>query len=439
MKNLNLLSSLILFSVFILFSCGKDKTIENKPDGNIKFGFSPGDALKNKLKSSAANDSVTSFVISVNRKEDNKGIYEKKKIELFNFNGSYISGPVSLTVGDYYLTEFDVMDASNNIIYYTPQKGDSNAYLVNFPLPIEFNIKKDSVNKLVLEVVCRHHASTSGQMFYGIGHKDGNLIFLSLDMDGNETIIGTLSGITVFSGPWTGFDAKNQRFLIAGGNEPEVNSIQIVDITNGHIVKTVKPNYMNAVFSELNPLDNKFYGIGQKDGNSIFLSVDMDGNETIIGTLSGITVFSGAWTAFDTKNQRFLIAGGNEPDVNLIQIVDITNGHIVKTVKPTYMNAAYSELNPLDNKFYGIGQKDGNSIFLSLDMDGNETIIGALTGITVFSGGWKAFDTKNQRFLFAGGNESDVNLIQIVDITNGHIVKTLKPTYMNVVYSALSN
>jgi hypothetical protein len=163
MKNRILISSLVLLTVVaFLFSCRKDKN-DNQAEGNIRFSFILSENIQKSLMKSAksGNDSVTSFVISINRKEDNKNIYEKKKIELYNFNGDYISSPVSLSVGDYYLTEFEVTDDSNNVLYYTPQKGDSNAYLVKFPLPLEFTVRKDSANKLLLEVVSCGRTSTS--------------------------------------------------------------------------------------------------------------------------------------------------------------------------------------------------------------------------------------------------------------------------------------
>lgn len=109
--------------------------------------------------------------------ENEKGvlIYDTKKIELYQFNGNFISEPISLDISDkqYKLTQFLVLDVDNNVIYCTPLANSSLEYLVNNPLPISFSVNKNEVSKITPEVISTNGVDASG---YGYNTFDFNII-----------------------------------------------------------------------------------------------------------------------------------------------------------------------------------------------------------------------------------------------------------------------
>ena len=146
MKNL-LLTSLALTGI-LFTSCNKKENSKNA-SGKIEFTVS---TQSNKALKSALAVNASSILISI---EDTSGksIYDSEVISLINFNGTYISQPISLNIGNYNLTKFMVIDITGKVIYATPVKGSSKAYLVQNPLPISFTISENNTTKLTPEVL----------------------------------------------------------------------------------------------------------------------------------------------------------------------------------------------------------------------------------------------------------------------------------------------
>lgn len=147
----NFASYLIIALVFLfLYSCNEDNDPGNIQKGEVEFGFNVKDISNN--KSTKAEADPASLVISIEDATGNS-VYDTEEVELYNMNGSYISKPLSLLVGDYNLIEFMVIDAEGNVIYASPLEEANLAYLVNDPLPLEFIVNKDETVKLVPEVL----------------------------------------------------------------------------------------------------------------------------------------------------------------------------------------------------------------------------------------------------------------------------------------------
>jgi hypothetical protein len=95
---------------------------------------------------------IASVVVSV-RNASHTDVVTSKKLSLFDFNGKFISEPVPLTPGSYYLAEFLVLDSNNKVIFASPIEGSAKAYLVQHPLEIKMDIIKNKVSEITPEVL----------------------------------------------------------------------------------------------------------------------------------------------------------------------------------------------------------------------------------------------------------------------------------------------
>jgi hypothetical protein len=138
----------------VIISCNK----KDEPVKSGKVQFSVTGETKTTRKSATTLEQPAYILINV-EDASGKAVYFHEKIELYSFNGSYLSKPVDLKPGDYKLTEFMVLDYSNQVIYATPKTGSAKEYLVNNPLDISFTINEDEVTKLTPEVLSAEELS----------------------------------------------------------------------------------------------------------------------------------------------------------------------------------------------------------------------------------------------------------------------------------------
>ena len=175
MKRISFVFILLITAVIFLFiSCeSKEETVLTK----VNFSF------ENKLITNSSNFMrVTSkekmdakfLVITIENGAGEK-VYDTKKIELYTFNESYISEPVSLNFveNEYKLTQFLVLDANNDVIYFTPNEKSSSANFVNNPLPISFKVDKNQITKIIPEVISSESAVEAD---YGYSTFEFNII-----------------------------------------------------------------------------------------------------------------------------------------------------------------------------------------------------------------------------------------------------------------------
>lgn len=74
-------------------------------------------------------------------------------MDLYDFNGTYLSHPLSLLPGSHALTELLVVDAAGSVLYATPMEGSNLAHLVADPLAISFDVTKDAVTTVRPEML----------------------------------------------------------------------------------------------------------------------------------------------------------------------------------------------------------------------------------------------------------------------------------------------
>lgn len=167
MKTINLLLSVAVFTITLfLSSCNKNEEVihtSGKQDVTFYFTDKSVSGVKGLKKViSTSKTDAKYMVISIENAVGTK-VYDAKKIELYNFNGSFISEPISLDISQnaYKLTQFLVLDANNVVIYCTPTKDVSLANLISHPLPISFTVAKDQTCRVTPEVVPSSSGSTS--------------------------------------------------------------------------------------------------------------------------------------------------------------------------------------------------------------------------------------------------------------------------------------
>ena len=142
--------SVLWVAVFAMLatSCKKEEDAV-KQTGEVEFVFS---ALDNSGSRELEDVPVTAVLLSIEDASGNN-IYHLEEVALYKLNGQYVSKPLALKEGEYKLTEFMVVDQSQEIKFVTPMAASKKAYLVQASLPIDFGVNKDKVGKLAVEVL----------------------------------------------------------------------------------------------------------------------------------------------------------------------------------------------------------------------------------------------------------------------------------------------
>ena len=95
---------------------------------------------------------MSKFIVTIENENGDKP-YELNQINLYKFNDTYISEPISLTPGNYKLTSFLVTDENDSIINIAPKEDSKLSYLVSEPLPLNFSVSRDETTKVPVEVI----------------------------------------------------------------------------------------------------------------------------------------------------------------------------------------------------------------------------------------------------------------------------------------------
>jgi len=148
----SLLWILLILPAFLFNSCEKQINIDQ--EGILELSIFL-DQPEGELKSALEDTSVfkTHYVVVSIVNENGELIMDGERIELYNFSGYWVTKEIKLKVGLYELIKFLVVDAEGNVRLASPLKDSPMAYLVDHPLPVQFDIKKDQVTKVVPEVL----------------------------------------------------------------------------------------------------------------------------------------------------------------------------------------------------------------------------------------------------------------------------------------------
>jgi hypothetical protein len=96
---------------------------------------------------------AAALVVTIVEEASGSEVYDAEQIELYDFNGTYLSHPLSLSPGAYALAELLVVDESGNVLFATPLEGSPLAHLVADPLEISFTVTTDAVTTVRPQVV----------------------------------------------------------------------------------------------------------------------------------------------------------------------------------------------------------------------------------------------------------------------------------------------
>jgi hypothetical protein len=148
-KMRNLAGLFTLASVLYITGCHQDDADVTPQSGKVTFSFGPKSI--NSGGGRLTDQGIPTFASYTLKRADGSNLTEK--IELFEFNGDFISSPQQLETGDYTLEQFLVLNAANQTIYASPLLGSELADLVDHPLPLPFEVAVDEVTNLVPEVL----------------------------------------------------------------------------------------------------------------------------------------------------------------------------------------------------------------------------------------------------------------------------------------------
>ncbi len=167
---------IILFAVILFNSCSTDEEVSK---GELQL-----QVLSTANMESQILEEGNSIVISV---EDESGslIIDQKKISLLNGQNS---DPILLEIGNYYLTEFVVLDDDDSVIYATPKSGSLFENLVSTPLPHEFEIGSEQVTNETIEVVSTASASLEDLAYSSLNYSvvETTTIFISVFVENDS-------------------------------------------------------------------------------------------------------------------------------------------------------------------------------------------------------------------------------------------------------------
>ncbi len=161
------MKKLVYLFLGILFLTGCSEEDQNHLNSNASQEVAFGIIQKN--QSNNVNGEVLTpakVVVTLKNITADTLVYNKKVLDLFNFNGQYLTQNVTLTVGEYAVEDYFVTDANNKVIYASPKEGSELAQYVNNPLPLNFSVTLDEVAQVLPEVLIVNQNHTPEQFGY---------------------------------------------------------------------------------------------------------------------------------------------------------------------------------------------------------------------------------------------------------------------------------
>jgi hypothetical protein len=162
------------------FQCAKEKETELKV-GRISFSLMSND---NPDGGRLNDNDVPAFASYSVSKADGSTI--SGKLDLYSFNGEYVTHPTQFVTGTYNLEQFLILNADNKTIYATPLANSEMAEFVEHPLPFSFIVTEDDVTNVVPEVLAIRDQSPN-EFGYGVFGFEIIELLSSIDMDLEKT------------------------------------------------------------------------------------------------------------------------------------------------------------------------------------------------------------------------------------------------------------
>jgi hypothetical protein len=149
--------------LFFSYSCQHEENL-SPSTGKVTFSL----FQKTRVNGRVSEAAVPAFVLlSISDSDGN--VQENTKLSLYAFGQGYVSENLQLQIGNYWLTRFVIVDATNKIIYATPLEGSDLAKYVTDPLPLEFTVTNEGsqVTPEVLAVLEDDEPELFGYVSFG--------------------------------------------------------------------------------------------------------------------------------------------------------------------------------------------------------------------------------------------------------------------------------
>ncbi|APD06651.1 hypothetical protein UJ101_01123 [Flavobacteriaceae bacterium UJ101] len=150
----------LFLGILFLASCSEDDQNNTNTLQEVSFGI-----IKNNQSNNSNGEILIPSKVIITLKDVTADtlIFNKKILDLFDFNGQYLTQNVTLNVGPYSIEEYFVTDKDNKVIYASPKENSELAQYVNNPLPLSFNVNLDQVTQVLPEVLTVE--STTAEQF----------------------------------------------------------------------------------------------------------------------------------------------------------------------------------------------------------------------------------------------------------------------------------
>jgi len=151
-SNKLLIYSLIFPAILTLVTC-QEKGDQTLTYGESCFQIENNSTLKSLDSENCDFGNADKIILTILKDNGEETKYVSSELKLYKMNSSYLSEKISLETGSYMLTEFFLVDNNSDVLYIAPYEGSLQAQNVNKPLPVYFEIFKDSVTQVSVEVL----------------------------------------------------------------------------------------------------------------------------------------------------------------------------------------------------------------------------------------------------------------------------------------------
>lgn len=424
----------ILLIFLCFFSCKQDDQEPIAP-AEVQFALS----LKND-NGGRSDNTLTISKIRITVKDDvGNVVIDDETIELISFGNSFTSAPIRLRPGSYHLTSFLVLNDGDTAIFAAPLENSPLAQLVDFPLPIKFEVIRDEVSNVGVEVIAIENSDPSE-----FGYASFAPIFVptrqfEIAVFEVDTSIGNIQTTGANLIVKSRNDTIRQISL-----EPRVNHIRVVDELEEYtliIIKEGFQKYMESFnlleiqkYERNNPLEvilepKRFGTSGTFRDSQQTINVaaygialgdlDMDGD--IDAILQGhprntpTTIWFNDGNGFFTQSEQLLVT----TDISDLELADLDSdgdldifiSNFSRTGNTVWFNDGLGTFQDSGQK---IGSLESTNVTLGdLDNDGDIdtfTAISSANGLVWFNDGFGAFDNP---FTLREDNGADAAFVDV--------------------------
>ena len=352
MRTITKTSSVILFLLFILSACSKDRIIQPPPTtpGNGNGGTPPPVPADKALVRFVTTADLTgqpyhtsnlrAVVTIVNEKGEEVA---KDKLLTLELPNPVKTQNIELPVGNYKITSFRMEYGSVNTHFATPVSGSAKASLVQHPLALSFTVEKNSANEIAVEVLHVQQGEKPQQYGYAsgafdYGQEDANRymkVKLKAIMRIGEIVYDSIPAALII----TTWNSKGEMTTTYGHLNAGVNDVQVLKAAVKYQFVVSKWGTNDEMILNRQEIDEAtVYTLGGAKGAKKLKS------ETVFKQVNGVDVS-------ESKNNYFYDVAGelsrieywlkkqdNTPYLAMTDVFEYTNGRATRIVRTNEEN-----------------------------------------------------------------------------------------------------